>query len=76
VSAPLRLNPRHRAALKWLRDSGGRATFNRHGVAFAKGDWRDFMRSTWEELHGAGMVDLDGGRVSLTDYGRRMAVGW
>ena len=46
------------AALKWLRDRGGDAAFDRYGVALAMGDSAPVARSTWNKLRDAGLVEF------------------
>jgi hypothetical protein len=46
------------AALKWLRDRGGDAAFDRNGIALAMGDTAPVMRSTWNKLASAGLVEF------------------
>jgi hypothetical protein len=45
-------------ALKWLRDHNGTGVFNKNGVLLAAGELAPFMRSTWNALSKAGMVDI------------------
>lgn len=45
-------------ALEWLRDRGGDATLDKHGVVLACGEGAPFMRSTWNALRDAGMLEF------------------
>lgn len=65
------LTHRQRAALKWLREYG-EGLFGKGGVVVARGDWRYFLRSTWDGLRDTGMVGYDGDRVVVTPLGRQL----
>ena len=45
-------------ALKWLREHGGDAVFDRYGVALAMGETAPFQRSTWNGLRDLGLVEF------------------
>jgi hypothetical protein len=45
-------------ALKWLRDRGGDAVFDKNGVALACGELAPVVRSTWNALNLAGQVEF------------------
>ena len=45
-------------ALKWLRDRGGDACFDKHGVALAMGETAPVARSTWNKLRDAGLIEF------------------
>lgn len=50
------------AAMKWMKEHGGDACFDRHGVAFAQGETAPFTRTTWNGLERAGLLQFYGGR--------------
>lgn len=50
------------SALKWLRDHGGDACFDRNGIAFTQGETAPVMRATWNALAEAGKIEFYGGR--------------
>ncbi len=58
------MTPAMKATLKWLRSRGGDGVFagRDRQVLLAKGDRAPIMRSTWNKLAAAGMVE---------GYGRR-----
>ncbi len=59
------------AAVKWLRERGGDACFDKNGVALACGETAPFLRSTWNELQKAGLLEFYGGkRDGGRGYGR------
>lgn len=59
------------AAVKWLRERGGDACFDKRGVALAAGESAPFLRSTWNELQKAGLLEFYGGkRAGGKGYGR------
>ena len=66
------MTPSHKEALEWLRKHGGDAAFDKFGVALAMGENAPFMRSTWNALAQAGLVEFYNpfgkgrGRVRLT----------
>lgn len=47
-----------RDALKWLREHNGDGCFDRNGVLLAGGELAPFMRSTWNALRVAGLVEM------------------
>ena len=53
-------------ALEWLRKHNGTGSFERwprHHVLLAAGEEAPVMRSTWEKLASAGLVEIANGRV-------------
>ncbi len=52
------MTPSHKEALEWLRKHGGDAAFDKFGVALAMGENAPFMRSTWNALARAGLVEI------------------
>jgi hypothetical protein len=54
-------------ALQWLRDHNGTGLFNKNGVLLAAGELAPVMRSTWNALSAAGMVVVDGKRVTVIE---------
>lgn len=63
-----------RAALLWLRNRNGDGMFDRNGVLLAGGERAPVMRSTWNSLAGAGLVELylDRRRVRVTEAGQAL----
>lgn len=56
-------------ALDWLRERSGDGVFDRNGVLIACGESAPFMRSTWNALRDAGLIEFYGsgrGRARLT----------
>lgn len=45
-------------ALEWLRERGGDAALDRHGVVLAAGESAPFRRLTWNALRDAGYVEF------------------
>ena len=45
-------------ALQWLKDHTGDGVFDRNGVLVAAGEPAPHMRSTWNALRDAGMVEF------------------
>lgn len=45
-------------ALDWLRERGGDATLDKHGVVLAAGESAPFTRQTWNALRDCGMVEF------------------
>lgn len=45
-------------ALKWLREHGGDAAFDRNGVALAMGQIAPHTRTTWNALRDLGLVEF------------------
>lgn len=62
------------AALKWLRNRNGDGVFDRNQVLVAGGDRAPVMRSTWNKLSGAGLVEfyLERRRLRVTEAGYRV----
>lgn len=64
-----------REALKWLKDHGGDAVFDKYGVAFAMGETAPHERRTWNALAKTGLVEFHNpsgkgrGRVRITGGG-------
>ena len=46
------------AALRWLKERSGDGCFDNDGVLLAGGELAPFMRSTWNALRYAGMVEF------------------
>ncbi|WP_299671621.1 hypothetical protein [uncultured Roseobacter sp.] len=46
------------AALKWLKDRGGDACFDKNGVVLAMGESAPHTRTTWNELSKLGHVEF------------------
>lgn len=62
-------------APKWLNDRGGDGVFDKHGVALAQGETAPVMRSTWNGLRDAGLIEFYGGAAQgLRGYGRLRVV--
>jgi hypothetical protein len=60
-----------RAAFKWLKEHGGDACFDKHGVAFAMGETAETTRTVWNALEKAGLIYFYGGkRDGGKGYGR------
>ena len=51
-----------KAALKWLKEHGGDACFDKHGVAFAMGETAETTRTVWNGLEKAGLIYFYGGK--------------
>jgi hypothetical protein len=49
-------------ALKWLRNRNGDGVFDKHQVLTAAGERAPVMRSTWNKLADAGLVEFYLGR--------------
>ena len=47
-----------RKAVVWLREHNGDGVFDKHGVVLAAGETGPFMRSTWNTLRDAGLVEF------------------
>ena len=47
-----------KAALKWLREHGGDAAFDKHGVALAMGESAPHTRTTWNALNALGHIEF------------------
>lgn len=66
-------------ALKWLAGRNADGCFDQNGVVLAGGQTAPFMRSTWNKLRDAGLVEFYNpagkgrGRLRLTDAGSREA---
>jgi hypothetical protein len=45
-------------ALRWLREHGGDGVFDRNGVLLAMGERAPIMRTTWNVLGAAGLVEF------------------
>ncbi|MFG1300360.1 hypothetical protein V5F49_11255 [Xanthobacter sp. V3C-3] len=69
------LSKAHRTALDWLHKHNGDGLFDTNGVVLAGGESAPFMRSTWNALRDAGLVEFykpankGRGRVRLTANG-------
>ena len=50
------LTDAQRAAFKWLKEHGGDACFDKHGVAFAMGETAETTRTVWNALEKAGLI--------------------
>lgn len=66
------------AALKWLRERNGTGIWEKPGatVLIAAGERAPHTRSTWNALRAAGLVTIEGRRVSIaapTEGGKRDA---
>jgi hypothetical protein len=46
------------AALEWLKEHNGTGVFDKTGVLLAAGERAPFMRSTWNALRDAGLIDM------------------
>lgn len=66
------LTKAQKSALKWLINRNGDGVFGRDQVLIAGGCRAPIMRSTWNKLAEAGMVEfyLDRRRIGVTDAGR------
>jgi len=53
-----KLTKSQEAALKWLREHNGTGVFDKNGVLLAAGELAPFMRSTWNKLRDAGLIDM------------------
>jgi hypothetical protein len=64
-------------ALRWFGHHTGDGCFDRNGVLLAAGETAPFMRSTWNALRDAGMIEFyrmgRRGRARLTADGRLLA---
>lgn len=64
-------------ALSWLAKRGGDGCFDLNGVALAAGQSAPFMRSTWNNLEQARLIEFykptgkGRGRLRLTEFGRQ-----
>lgn len=59
-----------KAALLWLRNRNGDGIFDQHGVLLAAGERAPVMRSTWNRLTAAGLVEAySGKRLRVTEAG-------
>jgi hypothetical protein len=58
AAAETRLTQAQADALKWLRAHNETGVFNKNGVLLAAGELAPFMRSTWNALAKAGLVDI------------------
>ncbi|RWQ12365.1 hypothetical protein [Mesorhizobium sp.] len=60
------------AALKWLRNRNSDGVFDRNQVLVAGGERAPIMRSTWNKLADAELVEFyhDRRRLRVTDAGR------
>lgn len=58
MTDPAALTKAQADALQWLRDHNGGGIFDKHGVLLAAGESAPFMRSTWNALGRAGLVDI------------------
>lgn len=52
------LTKSQQAALNWLREHNGDGLFDRYGVLVAAGERAPVMRSTWNALRDAGLVEF------------------
>ncbi|MDP2150055.1 MAG: hypothetical protein Q8K13_10485 [Parvibaculum sp.] len=68
MSAAGKLTQAQAAALKWFREHGGDGVFDKNGVLLAAGESAPHMRSTWNSLARAGLLEFYGGNT-----GRRRA---
>jgi hypothetical protein len=65
------LTKAQKSALLWLRNRNGDGMFDRNGVLLAAGQSAHVMRSTWNKLREAGLVETYGGkRLRVTDAGQ------
>lgn len=65
-------------ALKWFLNRNGDGMFEKNRqVLVASGERAPIMRSTWNALAGAGLVEfyVDGKRLRATDAGRALKLG-
>jgi hypothetical protein len=66
-----------RNAITWLRKRSGDGMFDRNGVVLAAGESAPVVRSTWNHLRDAGLVEFYNptgkgrGRIRLTEEGMR-----
>lgn len=62
------------SALKWLRKRNGDGVFDKNQVLLAAGERAPVMRSTWNKLEAAGLVEhyLDRRRIRVTAAGLRV----
>lgn len=57
-------------ALEWLQKHNGDGLFDRNGMLVAGGERAPFMRSTWNALRDAGLLEFYGKRPDGTGRGR------
>lgn len=58
------------AALKWLRFRNGTGLFDKNDVLLAAGELAPVMRSTWNALRDAGLLRIEGKRVTIMEKER------
>ncbi|RWQ56542.1 MAG: hypothetical protein EOS82_03340 [Mesorhizobium sp.] len=70
------MSPACLSALKWLRHRNGDGVFDRNQVLVAAGESAPIMRSTWNKLADAKLVEFYHGRrrLRVTDAGRLIDV--
>ncbi|RWP64892.1 hypothetical protein [Mesorhizobium sp.] len=70
------MSPSCLSALKWLRNRNGDGVFDRNQVLVAAGERAPIMRSTWNKLADADLVEFyhDRRRLRVTDAGRLVDV--
>lgn len=67
------LTKAQRSALLWLRNRNGDGMFDRNGVLLAAGQTAPVMRSTWNKLKAAGLVESYARiRLRVTELGRAL----
>ena len=59
-----------KSALKWLRNRNGTGVFGKDGVLIAAGERAPIRRQTWNRLIELELMNVDGKRISVTNYGR------
>lgn len=52
------MTPAQTQALKWLREHSGDGCLDKNGVVLAAGETAPFMRSTWNALRDAGLIEF------------------
>lgn len=67
------LTKTHRKAEKWLRERNGDGCFDKDGVLVAGGEKAPFMRSTWNALRDAGLLEFY--NPTGKSYGRARLIG-
>ncbi|TIU94521.1 MAG: hypothetical protein E5W09_22905 [Mesorhizobium sp.] len=70
------MSPSCLSALKWLRNRNGDGVFDSNQVLVAAGERAPIMRSTWNKLADAELVEFyhDRRRLRVTDAGRLVDV--
>lgn len=68
------MSPAQKSALKWLRNRNGDGVFDKHQVLTASGERAPVVRSTWNKLADAGMIEfyMNRRRIKVTDAGAEL----